>query len=646
MIPRFLSAFAQWGTNPVLAWMVQALLYGTLLAVATWLFVRLFRKRLPSSIQAMLWCIVLIKFIVPIGPQWSLSLASFFESAWKTKPAVLPSNEIPMTDFTVLEALPQDAIATDGEPIQLGGISWLTVLLCCYGATVLLLMMRGLLAYRRLRKQCMLLPVADASVNKRVRLACEQLGVRRIPNAHVTTQDNAPFVLGGFKPLLVLSHRYLNNPDLLETVVVHEVAHLRRGDFIVRYIQWIAGSLLFYWPVVTWVNRQIDLARENACDEWALQVGKLSAADYARCLLDAVKHRANQTQAFQTVAFQPAAYHPACMAANPATIERRIDMILQSKGTRRGAAWVFAASVMVAIWGSFALAGGAENQQSADEKESANERELIEIEVVEAESDDAKLMIDAKYKTEQWFAEVRDRVRNIAAADTDDDGSVSNEEVIYYLATKTLADPESVIGAYPFADLNRDGDLSVEEALYFASGKRPRPATRGGEIAQANANGDTLAVSVSGEVGTAGETSNGELVIRRVIRERASNRMLEMHSIAGRRLWVLNHIETEPTAGELADAANTFDEYVAERYLEANPDSDSDGDGLLTLQERKNHQELVALQGMLSRFPEADLNADGVLSADERDELLSPANESRWKRQKELEIIERSRADR
>ncbi len=70
--------------------------------------------------------------------------------------------------------------------------------------------------------------------------------------------------------------------------MVHEVTHLRRGDPWLRCLQWIAGTVLFFWPVVAWVNRHIDLAREHACDRWALRHGKLCASEYARCLLEAV----------------------------------------------------------------------------------------------------------------------------------------------------------------------------------------------------------------------------------------------------------------------------------------------------------------------------------------------------------------------
>ena len=209
---------------------------------------------------------------------------------------------------------------------------------------------------RALLARCRDLPRADESVHSLVRAVCRRLGVRRVPSVRISDESSAPFVLGLVHPLLVLSHRQLVRPDELETVIVHEVAHLRRGDLLVRHLQWIAGALLFFWPVVAWVNRRIDAARECACDEWALRHGKLGPGDYARCLLRAV----------QPARLAWLTCHPAGMAANHTTIERRIDMILESPHRPlRRPAWGLLTCAFLLGWGVFALAGAADAGQSA-----------------------------------------------------------------------------------------------------------------------------------------------------------------------------------------------------------------------------------------------------------------------------------------
>src|SRR5205814_9980080 len=136
--------------------------------------------------------------------------------------------------------------------------------------------------------RCRRLAQADALVYGLVAEICQRLNVRRLPDVRLSDEAPAPFVFGAMNPTLVLARRHLVRPDELEAVILHEIAHLRRGDMLVRYVQWLAGTLLYFWPIVAWVNRRIDLVREHACDEWALVHGRLEAAEYARCLLGAL----------------------------------------------------------------------------------------------------------------------------------------------------------------------------------------------------------------------------------------------------------------------------------------------------------------------------------------------------------------------
>lgn len=64
-----------------MAWIGQALVYGTLLAGATFLLAKIVGRRVHPAIHSALWLVVLLKFVVPVGPASSLSLASLSNSA-------------------------------------------------------------------------------------------------------------------------------------------------------------------------------------------------------------------------------------------------------------------------------------------------------------------------------------------------------------------------------------------------------------------------------------------------------------------------------------------------------------------------------------------------------------------------------------
>ena len=53
----------------------------------------------------------------------------------------------------------------------------------------------------------------------------------------------------------------------VEAILLHELAHIRRHDYLVNLLQTVAESLLFYHPAVWWISGVIRTERENCCDD-------------------------------------------------------------------------------------------------------------------------------------------------------------------------------------------------------------------------------------------------------------------------------------------------------------------------------------------------------------------------------------------
>jgi hypothetical protein len=66
-------------------------------------------------------------------------------------------------------------------------------------------------------------------------------------------------------------------------ILAHELAHIRRHDFLVNLLQAAVETLLFYHPAVWWISRQVRIERENCCDDLAVSVCG-SPLQYARAL--------------------------------------------------------------------------------------------------------------------------------------------------------------------------------------------------------------------------------------------------------------------------------------------------------------------------------------------------------------------------
>lgn len=95
-----------------------------------------------------------------------------------------------------------------------------------------------------------------------------------------------PAAMGIFRPLVLLPASMLSIPaEQLRAVLAHELAHIRRHDYLVNIAQMIFESLLFFNPAAWWLSRQIRQEREACCD--ALATAALGGdVDYAQALAE------------------------------------------------------------------------------------------------------------------------------------------------------------------------------------------------------------------------------------------------------------------------------------------------------------------------------------------------------------------------
>ena len=83
-----------------------------------------------------------------------------------------------------------------------------------------------------------------------------------------------PTVVGWMRPIVLLPVAALANlaPSQVEAILAHELAHIRRHDYLVNLLQSLGETVLFYHPAVWWVSGRIRAEREHCCDDVALVV--------------------------------------------------------------------------------------------------------------------------------------------------------------------------------------------------------------------------------------------------------------------------------------------------------------------------------------------------------------------------------------
>jgi hypothetical protein len=110
--------------------------------------------------------------------------------------------------------------------------------------------------------------------------------MRRRARLAASPEVGAPIVLGGSRPLVVVPPDFVALPETLRRAALrHELAHLRRGDDLMRPFEALVRAAFWFHPLVRWLVGRIDRERELLCDEVALADGT-SPREFARLLLE------------------------------------------------------------------------------------------------------------------------------------------------------------------------------------------------------------------------------------------------------------------------------------------------------------------------------------------------------------------------
>jgi uncharacterized protein (TIGR03435 family) len=107
-----------------------------------------------------------------------------------------------------------------------------------------------------------------------IRRLCARLGVARAVGLRVSAMVQSPIVIGAWRPLVLVPVGMLTGLPAaqVEALLVHELAHIRRHDYLVNLLQSVAEALLFYHPAVWWVSSHVRTEREHCCDDAAVAV--------------------------------------------------------------------------------------------------------------------------------------------------------------------------------------------------------------------------------------------------------------------------------------------------------------------------------------------------------------------------------------
>jgi bla regulator protein blaR1 len=317
--------------NPLvqcLGWtLVHFLWQGTAIALLLAVGLRLLRRG-PSSHRYLAGCAVLLLMVIAPGitfqiieqrlqpsPQPAVEPVSFAPQAVEITPR--PASTAPKVIITAKPIVPAPNVAQRLEML----LPWLVV---GWSIGVLALSCRllmGWLQIKRLRHHA-IEALAEPWHKKLAELA-QRLGLERPVRLFQSALIEVPTVIGWLRPVILLPASCLVGltPAQLESILAHELAHIRRHDYLVNLLQSMVETLLFYHPAVWWVSRRIREERENCCDDIAVKICGDPIA-YARALatLEEMRPASAQLSLAARAAVRCCNAFSACLA-HPATAQ-------------------------------------------------------------------------------------------------------------------------------------------------------------------------------------------------------------------------------------------------------------------------------------------------------------------------------------
>ncbi len=274
-------------------WIFQHLVTTTALAVIVLAWCRVFRPG-PVTRHA-LWVLVLVKFVTPPLVEWPWALPDPMGLAVANRASAPVSAELasqPVVSIGLEGNAPDatSAAATLGSFTSTGDPAssinpwlWFGIIWAAGGVWMLGL---ELVRFRRVARQLAHATTADPRMAARVAEIARRLGIAP-PATRILAGMHAPFLWSAGRATLVLPDQWPHDTSQtsIDALIVHELAHLKRRDHFIAWMQLAAGLVWWWNPLFWYVRATVREQAELACDAWVIATLPDGRRAYAESLI-------------------------------------------------------------------------------------------------------------------------------------------------------------------------------------------------------------------------------------------------------------------------------------------------------------------------------------------------------------------------
>jgi beta-lactamase regulating signal transducer with metallopeptidase domain len=271
------------------------------------------------------------------------------------RPAEIAMDAVPMP-INNIEALDSPArVSPTAEPVT---ILWPAALACVWLAGALVyvaILALRCIGFRRLLSTS---TAADADITESAARLAAKLGLRRGPPVRMVEAAVPPLVWSlGFRPVIVLPSKLLADLSLAQrdALIAHELAHVRRRDDLVRWLEVIALAAFWWNPLAWFARRKLRVAEEECCDAWVVWALPDERKSYGEAMLATIEFLTDgpPLPALAGSTFGGSFYR------------RRIEMIMKRKVNRR-ISWAALGMIVLLAVGVLPLVGQTTSSDGGD----------------------------------------------------------------------------------------------------------------------------------------------------------------------------------------------------------------------------------------------------------------------------------------
>lgn len=273
----------------------------------------LLKNHMKKSIIYYLWFILLIKLIIPFGPESKLSVFNLvnIRSIEESNNSIIDSNT-QVNNRDTIQTITNDKINNDistdfnspiyntvndlvnDNSIKGNNFNYKEVMFYAWLSVVSILILRGLIAYLKLylsiKKEYLQYKNYDIDID--ISKEKKFLSINRNIEIRITNEINSPSLCGIIKPKILIPLNVVSsvNEKEMKYIIMHELCHYKRKDILVTWITSIIKAIHWFNPIIYLGFNIMRSDCEAACDEMVLtNLGKEENLKYGNTIINVLQ---------------------------------------------------------------------------------------------------------------------------------------------------------------------------------------------------------------------------------------------------------------------------------------------------------------------------------------------------------------------